>query len=56
LFEDVAGKHIAAATADLPPDVAAAAQERGRVLDWWETAERLLVELLEMGWGNESDP
>jgi tetratricopeptide (TPR) repeat protein len=56
LFEDVAGKHIAAATADLPPDVAAAAQERGRVLDWWETADRLLEELRQMGWGTVPDP
>ena len=33
------------ATASLPPDVVAAAQERGRELDWWETAEALLEEL-----------
>jgi predicted ATPase/DNA-binding SARP family transcriptional activator len=45
LFEDIAGKHIAAATETLPPDVIAAAQERGRALDWWETAEALLNEL-----------
>jgi predicted ATPase/DNA-binding SARP family transcriptional activator/Tfp pilus assembly protein PilF len=50
LFEDVAGRHIKAATASLPPEVVAAAQERGRALDWWETAEALLEELTELGW------
>ena len=45
LFEDIAGKHITAATAHLPADVVARAQERGRALDWWETAETLLDEL-----------
>jgi tetratricopeptide (TPR) repeat protein len=45
LFEDIAWRHIRAATASLPPEVAAAAQERGRALDWWETAEALLNEL-----------
>jgi hypothetical protein len=44
-FEDVAGKHIAAAAATLPPDVVAAAQERGRARDLWATAEELLAEL-----------
>jgi predicted ATPase/DNA-binding SARP family transcriptional activator len=43
-FEDVAGKHIAAAAQALPPDVVAAAQERGRALDLWATAEELLAE------------
>jgi DNA-binding SARP family transcriptional activator/predicted ATPase len=51
LFEDIAGKHIRAATASLPPDIVAAAQERGRALDWWETAETLLAELRGLGWG-----
>jgi predicted ATPase len=46
-FEDVVGKHITAAAADLPSGVVSAAQERGRALDWWETAEALLNEL---GW------
>jgi tetratricopeptide (TPR) repeat protein len=41
-FEDVAGKEIAAVAATLPPDVVAAAQDRGRALDLWETAEELL--------------
>jgi tetratricopeptide (TPR) repeat protein len=44
-FEDVIEKHIAAAAVTLPPDVVAAAQERGRALDLWDTAERLLDEL-----------
>jgi tetratricopeptide (TPR) repeat protein len=45
LFEDIAGRYVRAATASLPPEVVAAAQERGRELDWWETAEALLNEL-----------
>jgi hypothetical protein len=44
-FEDVAGRHIAAATAALPPDAVAAAGERGRTRDLWATAEELLAEL-----------
>jgi hypothetical protein len=45
-FEDVAGRHIAAAAAaQLPPDAVAAAQERGRVRDLWATVEQLLAEL-----------
>jgi tetratricopeptide (TPR) repeat protein len=44
-FEDVAGKQIAAAAASLPPDVAAAAQDRGRDRDLHATARELLEEL-----------
>jgi tetratricopeptide (TPR) repeat protein len=44
-FADVAGKHIAAVAATLPPEVVAAAQERGRARDLWETAAELVVEL-----------
>ena len=44
-FDDVAGRHIAAAAETLPPMVVAAAQERGRARDLWETAAELLVEL-----------
>jgi predicted metal-dependent hydrolase len=45
-FEDVVGKHIAAAAvATLPPEVVAAAQERGRARDLWATAEELIEEL-----------
>jgi tetratricopeptide (TPR) repeat protein len=46
--EDVAGQHIAAVAATLPPDVVAAAQERGRARDLWTTVRELLVEL--EGW------
>ena len=46
-FEDVAGRHIAAAAATLPPDVVAAAQERGRARDPWAAVKELLAELEE---------
>jgi hypothetical protein len=52
LFQDIAGKHIAAVAARTRPDVVVEAQKRGRVLDWWETAETLLSELREMGWAS----
>jgi hypothetical protein len=45
LFEDIAWRQVRAAIETLPPDVVAAAQERGRALDWWQTAEALLTEL-----------
>ena len=51
LFEDIAGKHVAAASAGLPPAVVEATQARGQALDWWETADALLSELRELGWG-----
>jgi tetratricopeptide (TPR) repeat protein len=51
LFEDIAGRHVKAAGAALPPDVVEAAQTRGRALDWWETAGALLEELRQLGWG-----
>jgi tetratricopeptide (TPR) repeat protein len=44
-FEDVIGEHIAAVAATLPPDVVAAAQERGRARDLWATAQELLEQL-----------
>jgi predicted ATPase/DNA-binding SARP family transcriptional activator len=44
-FEDVVGRHIAAVTATLHPQVAAAAQERGRGRDLLATVGELLVEL-----------
>jgi tetratricopeptide (TPR) repeat protein len=44
-FEDVAGRHIAAVAASLPREVVAAAQERGRARDLWETADELLAQL-----------
>jgi predicted ATPase len=44
-YEDVAGQHIAAIAATLPPDVVAAAQERGRARDLDTTVAELLAEL-----------
>jgi tetratricopeptide (TPR) repeat protein len=44
-FEDVFGRHIAAVAATLPPEVVAAAQERGKARDLEATVEELLVEL-----------
>jgi len=44
-FEDVAGREIGALGAALPPEVAAAAQERGSERDLWATVEELLAEL-----------
>jgi tetratricopeptide (TPR) repeat protein len=46
-FEDVAGRHIATVAATLPPDVVAAARERGRARDLEATVEELLAELRE---------
>jgi tetratricopeptide (TPR) repeat protein len=43
-FEDIAGKHISAVAAALPPDVVAAAQERGRARDLDATVRELLEE------------
>jgi hypothetical protein len=50
LFEGIAGRCVEAAAAALPPDVVAAARERGRALDWWGTAAELLDELPKLGW------
>jgi len=44
-FEDVAGRHIDAVATTLPPDVAAAAEERGRARDLEAVVEELLEEL-----------
>jgi tetratricopeptide (TPR) repeat protein len=49
LFEKIAGGHIRAAAATLPPEVVEAAQARGRALDWWEVAQELLAELRQAG-------
>ena len=51
LFADLTGKTMMAVAETLPPAVVAAAQARGRELDWWPTAESLLSELTELGWG-----
>jgi tetratricopeptide (TPR) repeat protein len=50
LFADIVGWHIAAVAATLPPEVVAAAQRRGRALDWWATAAELLEALQKLGW------
>ena len=44
-FEDVVGRHIAAAATTLPPEIVAAAQERGRARDLDATVAELLEEL-----------
>jgi tetratricopeptide (TPR) repeat protein len=44
-YEDVVGKHIAAAAATLPPDVVAAAEARGRARDLQTTLRELLAEM-----------
>jgi hypothetical protein len=44
-WEDVVGRHVAAAAESLPPGVVAAAQDRGRARDLWATVEELLTEL-----------
>jgi hypothetical protein len=41
-FEDVAGREIDAVAKTLPPEVVAAAQERGMKRDIWQTATELL--------------
>ena len=46
-FADVVGRPIAAAAATLPPDVVAAARERGRARDMQATVEELVDELEE---------
>jgi tetratricopeptide (TPR) repeat protein len=43
-FEDVAGAHVTAAAETLPPEVVAAAQERGRAAEPWGVTEELLGE------------
>jgi predicted ATPase/class 3 adenylate cyclase len=44
-FEDVAGRRVVAIAASLPPQVVAAAQERGRARDRETTVAQLLAEL-----------
>jgi hypothetical protein len=50
LFADLLGQPVRAVAATLSPFAVAIAQTRGRDLDWWETAESLLIELKELGW------
>ena len=51
LFADLLSQPMAEAAAELPSDVVAAAQARGRELEWWPTAALLLDELKAWGWG-----
>ena len=44
-FEDVAGRQLTVAAANLLPEAVSAAQARGRVRDLWATAEELLAML-----------
>ncbi|MCB0112182.1 MAG: hypothetical protein KDE53_39940, partial [Caldilineaceae bacterium] len=46
-FDDVVGKPIQAVAETLPPEVVAAAQERGRKRDFWETAAELFAQFSE---------
>ena len=46
-FEDVAGRHIAAAAAALPLEMVQAARERGRARDLDATVKELAIELAE---------
>jgi tetratricopeptide (TPR) repeat protein len=48
-FEDVVGRRMAKVSAGLPPEVVAAAQERGRARDLEATMAQLLEELQELG-------
>jgi tetratricopeptide (TPR) repeat protein len=50
LFKDIAGRFVEAAAATLASDVVAATWERGRALDWWDTAAELLDKLPKLGW------
>jgi tetratricopeptide (TPR) repeat protein len=49
-FIDSFGRPLEAVVAALPPDIAAAAQARGRALDLWATAATLQAELTASGW------
>ena len=44
-FEDAAGRELESLATILPPEVAAAARERGQRLELWPVAEALLNEL-----------
>jgi predicted ATPase/class 3 adenylate cyclase len=52
--QDVFLRELAAIVAALPPEIAAAAQERGRQRDLWATAHDLLTEIEAVGWGQWS--
>jgi tetratricopeptide (TPR) repeat protein len=48
-FEDMIGDHIATTTATLAADLVAAAGERGRARDLWDTAAEFVAELEDTG-------
>jgi tetratricopeptide (TPR) repeat protein len=48
---DRAGRQLAELVSGLPPEIVAAAQERGRQRDLWATGQELLEELEAAGWG-----
>jgi DNA-binding CsgD family transcriptional regulator/tetratricopeptide (TPR) repeat protein len=45
-FDEIACKELDSVLASLPPEVASAAEARGRVLDVWETADQLLLDMV----------
>jgi hypothetical protein len=51
-FADIAGDEIARAAEELPVEVVEAAKTHGQALDLWGTAEALLAELEQVGWGS----
>jgi tetratricopeptide (TPR) repeat protein len=55
LFEDIAGRQIAALAASLPSDVVEAAKARGETLEMWEAASGLLESLPKLGWSKPAD-
>jgi tetratricopeptide (TPR) repeat protein len=55
LYEDIAGRDIAALAASLPSDVVEAAKARGQAREMWEAASELLEELPKLGWGVPSE-
>jgi hypothetical protein len=48
-FEDVAGRHMAAAATSLPAATVASAQQRGRDREMWQAVGKLLESLLDEG-------
>lgn len=51
-FQDMSGRPLAEVLRVLPPDVAAAAEARGRSLPLWPAAEQLLADIEALGWGD----
>jgi hypothetical protein len=45
LWEDIAGRHLAALAATLSPEATEAARARGRARDLWATMKELLAEV-----------